>query len=469
MNNNTIPLFTMMTTYISFFLLIIFGHIRDFFGKIFFKESYSHMIRNGKQQPLFTDFESFFIRRLYSRIRDCWNRPIKGMPGTTIDVVVREGPELIATDKTLKALNLGSYNYLGFGCVDEKIIRKDIQALYNNPVCSTGTICDTGINKIVRVLEKEMAKFLYQEDCIVFPMGFGTNSCNIPILMNEETLIISDELNHTSIIFGIKMSMATVKTFAHNNMDDLEKVLRYNIAQGHPKTHKQWKKIFVLVEGLYSMEGTILDLKSLIYLKKKYKFYIFIDEAHSIGAIGRTGRGVVEYYDKDFSQIDIFMGTFTKSFGGFGGYIAGKRKVINFLRIYSDYSLYGEQISPVVAYHILQGLRFIQTPAGLKRIFSLQRNVKYFRKSLLDLGYVVFGDDSPIIPLIICNPGKIAPFSRMCLEKGLAVVVVGYPATPVISSRVRFCVSSNHTMEELKRAIKIIDEVGRYYGMNICK
>ncbi|KAG0419329.1 Serine palmitoyltransferase 2, partial [Dictyocoela roeselum] len=396
------------------------------------------MLKQGKQQPLFTDFESFFIRRLYSRIRDCWNRPIKGMPGTTIDVVVREkvGSDLIATNKSFKALNLGSYNYLGFGSVEKDIIDKDIRVLYKNPVCYTGTICDTGVSKLVRALEKEMAAFLYQEDCIVFPMGFGTNSCNIPVLMDDQCLVISDELNHTSIIFGLKMSHATIKTFAHNNMEDLERVLRYNIAQGHPRTHKHWKKIFVIVEGLYSMEGTILDLKSLIDLKKKYKFYIFVDEAHSIGAIGRTGRGVCEYYDQNFNDIDIFMGTFTKSFGGFGGYIAGKKKLINFLRVYSDFCLYGEQISPVVAYHILQALRFIQTPAGQKRIARLQRNVKYFRKSLINLGYVIFGDDSPIIPLLICNPGKIAPFSRMCLERGLAVVVVGYPATPVISSRV---------------------------------
>lgn len=471
MNIDSIPFITMITTYISFLILIILGHFRDLFGKIFFKKKYLYMMKIGNRQPLFTDFESFFIRRLYTRIMDCWNRPIKGMAGTKINIITRcrNKSDFIILDQTFEALNFGSYNYLGFGSPDSEIIKNDLEVLKNYPVCYTGTTCDSGVYDINRQLEKEMANFLHQEDCIVFSMGFGTNSCNIPVLVDESTLVISDELNHTSIIFRIRMSHACVRTFSHNNMNDLENVLRYNIAQGQPKTHRNWKKIFVFVEGLYSMEGTILDLKPLLNLKKKYKFYLFIDEAHSIGAIGKTGRGVCEYFNQDFSQIDLFMGTFTKSFGGFGGYIAGSKKLVNYLRIYSDFSLYGEQMSPVVANHILQALKFIQTPEGIEKIQKLYKNSLYFREKLIDLGFVVFGDYAPIVPVLICNPGKIAPFSRMCLERGLAVVVVGYPATPVISSRVRICISVNHTIEDLNKAIKIINEVGNYLGMNICK
>jgi serine palmitoyltransferase len=289
--------------------------------------------------------------------------------------------------------------------------------------------------------------------------------------MNEGCLILSDEFNHTSIVYGARMSNAVVKTFIHNNMKDLEQKLRYYIVQGQPITHRSWRKIFVLVEGIYSMEGTILKLREIVALKRKYKFYLFIDEAHSIGALGETGRGVCEYLDVDFADVDILMGTFTKSFGGSGGYIAGSKDLITHLRYYSDFALFGEQMPPAVTTQIIESLKVLKyTKKGKELTKSLKENTIYFREKLNKLGYILFGDrESPVIPLMIFNPGKIAIFSRLCLERKLAVVVVGYPATAVISSRVRFCISSTHTIHDIDAMVRIIDYAGKILGLNIIK
>lgn len=471
----TIPFYTMITTLISYMILIIIGHFRDFFGKLFYPYYYRFILRNDGIEPLYTDFESFYTRRLYGRICDCWNRPITKVPGKRLQILERlwnkDKTDYKLSGNVIEAMNIGSYNYLGLASNEGPIIESVIKVLENNPVNLPGTTRELGNHINVQNLEKEMADFLHKEDCIVFPMGFGTNSCNIPVIMDEGCLILSDELNHTSIVYGARMADAVKKTFSHNNMKDLELKLRYHITQGQPITHKAWRKIFVIVEGIYSMEGTILKLREIVELKKKYKFYLFVDEAHSIGALGRTGRGICEFLDVNFHDVDILMGTFTKTFGSSGGYIASTKKLINFLRLYSDFSLYGEQVAPAIASQTLESLKLLKyTRKGTELTKTLFENTIYFREQLTKLGYVVFGDKaSPIVPLMIFNPGKIATFSNMCLERKLAVVVVGYPATPVISSRVRFCLSAAHTRNDIDAMIRIIDFCGKKLGLNIIK
>lgn len=159
----------------------------------------------------------------------------------------------------------------------------------------------------------------------MFGMGFATNALNLPSLLSPGCLVVSDEKNHASIILGIRLSGATTRVFKHNNMKDLERVLKNAVINGQPKTGIPWKKILIIVEGVFSMEGSIVKLPEIIALKKKYKAYVYLDEAHSIGATGPNGRGIVEYYGIDPTDVDILMGTFTKSFGSAGGYIAGSK------------------------------------------------------------------------------------------------------------------------------------------------
>ncbi|KAG5859688.1 serine palmitoyltransferase [Encephalitozoon hellem] len=475
MGENKIPLHLMLVTYLFYLIVVLLGHARDTFGKLFFPRMYKrYKLDNGKV-PLYGSFESFFSRRIFRRGRDCCERPIAGVPGRYVTVLERISEDYNETfrftGRKLRLLNLGSYNYLGFSSNEGPIVEKVVDVVRQYPLVMTAPTREVGCYGIIRELEEEMASFLYQEDCMVFSIGYGTNSSNIPVICEEETLILSDELNHASLITGAKISKGVIRVFEHNNMEDLESKLVFNISQGQPLTHRSWKKIIVIVEGIYSMEGTVANMKRLIELKKKYKFYIFVDEAHSIGALGATGRGVCEHTGVDFKEIDIFMGTFTKSFGGMGGYIAGSKKLITWLRFYSDLSLYGDQIPPFVCSQILESLRCIKfTELGRLRIEKLRSNTVLMRQSLVNAGFFVLGDEfSPVIPILVVCPGKLAEFSRLCMDEGIGVVVVGYPATPILTSRVRLCISASHSTEDIMKAFEVIDRVGERLGMKICR
>lgn len=275
-------------------------------------------------------------------------------------------------------------------------------------------------------------------------MGFATNSLNLPTMLSPGCLVVSDEKNHASIILGLRLSGATIRVFRHNNMTDLEKVLQNAIVNGQPKTGQPWKKIVIIVEGVFSMEGSVVRLPEVVALKKKYKAYLYLDEAHSVGAMGPNGRGVVEYFGLDPKDIDILMGTFTKSFGSSGGYIAGSKvhlhnayirhmhhllyywssrhrklifvcyfqKLINFLRVNSHAHCYAGSMAPASAQQVLSSMKIIMgldgTKEGKRRTDQLARNTRYFRRRLAQMGVITFGhQDSPVVPLMVYWFSKI--------------------------------------------------------------
>jgi len=256
-----------------------------------------------------------------------------------------------------------------------------------------------------------------------------------------------------------------IRVFKHNDPVDLEQLLRDSIVEGQPRTRRPWKKIIIIVEGIYSMEGEVVRLPEIVELKKKYKAYLYVDEAHSIGALGKSGRGVCEHCGVNPSDIDVLMGTFTKAFGSVGGYIAANEDLISYLRNTSYGSVYATGMSPPCAQQALAALRVIMgedgTTDGQRRLDQLHDNSNFFRKSLKKMGFHVFGDkDSPVVPMMIYHPAKLPGLSRAMLARGIAVVIVGFPVTPLLLSRVRFCISSSHTREDLVDALKHIDELG---------
>ncbi|KAJ2708833.1 serine palmitoyltransferase component, partial [Coemansia spiralis] len=274
-------------------------------------------------------------------------------------------------------------------------------------------------------------------------------------------------LNHSSLVSGARLSGAAIRVFRHNNTRDLEKQLRRSIAQGQPRTHRPWKKILVVVEGLYSMEGQFCNLPEIVELRRKYKFHLFVDEAHSIGALGKRGRGVCDHFGVDPREVDVLMGTFTKSFGAAGGYIAGSRALIDHLRLHSHSAVYAEAMSVPVLAQVSSSMRMIMGEdrehalEGQQRLDQLAINSHYFAQGLKDLGFMTLGDlGSPVVPLLLFNPAKIPAFSRECLRRNIAVVVVSYPATPIITGRVRFCISASHAREDLDYALEQISEIG---------
>lgn len=518
------PYYILWTTYLSYLLLIVVGHMRDFFGKRFRAHAYAHLLPRNGYAALNSDFDSFYTRRLKKRLDDCFARPVTGVAGRTIVCYDREGKDSNSTFKLTgtitRALNVSSYNYLGFasstgGCADavEACLRK-----YG--ASGSGSRHDGSTLDLHVQCEKLVANFTGAEAAIVSSMGFATNSTAIPALVGKGCLIISDEFNHASIRFGARLSNAAVRWFKHNDMHALEAALREAISQGQPRTHRPWKKILVIVEGLYSMEGSLVNLPLLIELKQRYKFYLYVDEAHSIGAIGPNGRGVCDYFGIDPREIDVLMGTFTKSFGAAGGYVAGSKDLIDRLRVRTHGLTYAESIAPPVLTQIIASMSSIMgvapplaTPSqddsdtrsiasrpavygpassslipawmslppqllngteGRERLRRLAFNSRYLSSGLRKLGFMVYGHrDSPIIPLLLFQPAKMPAFSHMMLERigkdktPIVVVVVAYPATPLITSRVRFCLSASHTKNDIDLLLRACDEVGDVLGLKL--
>mmetsp|Transcript_36731 Transcript_36731/g.68087 ORF Transcript_36731/g.68087 Transcript_36731/m.68087 type:complete len:696 (-) Transcript_36731:391-2478(-) len=516
-----ITVFAAITTYLGYVVLIITGHFRDVCAKVFRKGRYFRSKRRlgrgrgppsptstiassgnypsddfAKYAPLLKSWENFYTRRLYHRIQDCFNRPIASRPAAVISVLERvsfDGNKTMsvlgklsnlddekraavyrtgdhydeASDGRVvrRCLNLGSYNYLGFADDWDVTCRKGVSGSLSNLPPSVGSSrSEFGSTSLHRSVEGIVASFCGKEDAVVLNMGFNTNATIIPTLTSRGDLIVSDDLNHTSIVNGARASGAAIRTFRHNDASDLELTIREAIVYGQPRTRRPWNKILVVVEGIYSMEGEYCDLRNVVRVCKEYGAYVYLDEAHSIGAMGRTGRGCCEYTGVDPRDVDIMMGTFTKSFGGMGGYVAADRAVVEELRRECAGSAYHNSLSPVVCQQIISSFQVIMgedgTNIGRQKLIALRDNSNYFRMRLTDMGLHVLGNyDSPIMPVMLYNPTKIAAFSRECLKRGLAVVVVGFPAVPILMSRARFCISAGHTREELDRALEELDEI----------
>ncbi|CAD1478089.1 unnamed protein product [Heterotrigona itama] len=411
---------------------------------------------------------------VFGRVRDCWNRPICSVPGATVtlkDRITKDyGWTFQFTGTTSECINLGSYNYLGFAEANGKCADQSIETLKKFGCAGCSSRLELGNMPIHEELEQLTAKFLGVEDAIVFGMGFATNALNLPSLVSKGCLVLSDEKNHASLILGLRLSGAIVRVFKHNNMKHLEKCLKTAVVFGQPGSGEPWKKILIIVEGVYSMEGSIVHLPEILQLKKKYKAYLYLDEAHSTGALGEHGRGVCDYYKIDPREVDILMGTFTKSFGSAGGYIAGTKTLINYLRIYSHAHTYSTAMSPPVAQQIITSMKIIAgedgTDDGKRRTKQLARNTRYFRRRLNQIGVIIYGnEDSPVVPMLVYLFSKIGAVVRTLTTHNIAAVGVGFPATPLMEGRIRFCLSAAHTKQQLDYVLLYIERLADSLGL----
>ncbi|ONK58590.1 uncharacterized protein A4U43_C09F14630 [Asparagus officinalis] len=425
-------------------------------------------------EPLCSGMEDFYERRLYLRAQDCANRPISSAPDSWIDVVERytndNNKTLHRTTNSTRCLNLGSYNYLGFAAADEYCTPRVIESLQKYSPSTCSACVDGGTTKLHTELEELIARFVGKTAAIIFGMGYVTNSGIIPVLIGQGGLIISDSLNHNSIVNGARASGAAIHVFQHNKPAHLEEVLRKRIAEGQPRTHRRWKKILVIVEGIYSMEGELCKLPEIIAICKKYKAYTYLDEAHSIGAVGKTGRGVCELLGVDPADVDIMMGTFTKSFGSFGGYIAASKEIIQYLKHACPAHLYGTSMSPPAVQQVISAIKVILGEDGSNRgalkLAKICENSNFFRSELKKMGFEVLGDnDSPVMPIMLYNIEKVAAFSRECLRNKVAVVMAAFPVVPLLLSRVRICISASHSREDLVKALEVFSEAANLVGI----
>jgi len=499
---------TVFSTMLAFAVLTITGNVRDLISYVTKSGRYVRM-KSGYPcddeelyAKLLSGWDNFFTRRMYNRIQDTFNRPVASNPGARIDVLERVSSDGNKTMEILgsldnldsseqkeeykknnhvvnlpggrtarQCLNLGSYNYLGFADDWGTTCRKDVMgSLDKFTIGASSARLDFGTTSLHKEVENTVAEFLGKEDALALTMGFNTNQTTIPALVGRGDLIISDELNHTSIVNGVRASGAAIRIFRHNSASNLEEVLRESIIMGRQRTRRPWGRILVIVEGIYSMEGEYCDLRGIVDVCKKYGAFVYLDEAHSIGAFGPTGRGATEYAGVSTSDIDIMMGTFTKSFGGMGGYIAASKEVIDILRRKCCGSSCHNSLSPVVCQQVITSFKVIMgkdgTDIGKQKINALRDNSNYMRMKLSDMGLLVLGHyDSPIMPVMIFHPNRMAAFSRECMKRGLAVVVVGFPAVPLRLARARFCISAGHSREELDSALQHIEEISTDIGI----
>ena len=476
------PYWILLETHYLYFVLLLIGHIRDYIDSIFNKQ-YRRVLkeRNG-YAPILTDFDSFYTRRFKQRLQDLFSMPTTGVPGREINIYRRqfkpntffeiEDPEVYFQRKPIQCINLSSYNYLGFAqsvgtCADnaEQVTRQ-----YG--ITSPGTRFAGGTRQLHVETEEEIASFVGKEAAMIFTMGYGTNSVLFRNLVDKRCLVLSDQLNHASLRTGVRLSGAVIKVFKHNDMAELESLIREQIAQGHPRNRRPWSKILVVFEGLYSMEGTMCNLPCMVELRKKYGVYLFMDEAHSIGAMGPSGRGICDYYGVDPSNVDILMGTFTKSFGAVGGYVAGSQDLINHLRMGNVCNVYGESASPAVLTQIQTSLKILRNELnigeGALRLQRLAFNSRYLRVGLRRMGFVVSGHiDSPGIPVFLYHPTKLPLTSRWMMQQRIAIVIVGYPATDLATARIRFCMSSALTKTDLDYVLDRMDIMGDLFRLKV--
>ncbi|XP_074632280.1 serine palmitoyltransferase 2-like [Acropora palmata] len=469
------PLNEKIWSFFFYFYMFCFAFLRDFvvkLGLVTINEPKEY--KNEDFAPLFTDAENRFWRFFYIPVSWGFNIPISSTPGPVIQLMEREKSDSGWTQRLTGVktwtINTGSYNYLGFAENVGPCVEAAEEAVKKNGLACCSSRHEFGSFTLHNELEALVARFVRKPAAMVFGMGFATNSTNIPTLVGPKDLIISDELNHRSLATGARLSGAEIKVFKHNNMKSLESVLRESVLTGNPRTRRPWEKILIIVEGVYSMEGSVLRLPEVVALKKKYKAFLYLDEAHSIGAVGPKGRGVTDHFGVDPADVDIMMGTFTKSFGAAGGYIAATQEIIDHIRGSSHSAVYASSMSPPVAMQILSSMKIIMgedgTDEGKKRLAAFAENTRYFRKSLKEMGFVVFGHDvSPIIPLMTYSPGKTAGFFRAMAERKIAAVAICFPAvTNLTQCRIRICLSAKHTRQMLDEILNAIDEIGDLIG-----
>lgn len=352
-----------------------------------------------------------------------------------------------------QVLNFCANNYLGLADHPELIAAgKAALDQYGYGMASVRFIC--GTQSIHKQLEDKISRFLEKEDTILYSSCFDANGGLFECLFTEEDAIISDALNHASIIDGIRLCKAQRFRYANNDMNDLDAKLK-------EASSARYKVI--ATDGVFSMDGIIANLPAICALAKKYNALVMVDDSHAVGFMGEKGKGTPEYHHV-LDQIDIITGTLGKALGGAsGGYISGKKEVIAWLRNKSRPYLFSNSLAPVVAAVSLKVLEMLEKSSDLRK--RLNDNSQYFRKHMEELGFNLVPGEHPIIPVMLGDAKLAANFAQRLLAEGIYVIGFSFPVVPKGQARIRTQMSAAHTREHLDRAIAAFAKVGRELGV----
>jgi glycine C-acetyltransferase len=344
-------------------------------------------------------------------------------------------------------LNMCSNNYLGLSS-NQRVI-KAAEASYGKwgfGLSSVRFIC--GTQQIHKDLEKAISEFLGTEDTILYSSCFDANGGIFEVLLSEDDVIISDELNHASIIDGVRLSKAQRKRYLNNNMEDLEQQLIES--QGN-------RFRLVVTDGVFSMDGTIANLKDICELSEKYNAMVMVDDSHAVGFIGTKGRGTPELYNMT-EKVDIISGTFGKALGGAsGGYISGRRDIIAMLRQRSRPYLFSNTLAPSIAAATLEVLKILTESTELRD--KLAENTAYYREALVKSGFAIPIGTHPIVPIMLGDARLAQNMAKQMLERDIYVTGFFYPVVPLNKARIRTQVSAAHSKADLDYAVRMFKEV----------
>lgn len=355
-------------------------------------------------------------------------------------------PMIQLDGKTL--INFASYNYLNLNG-DPRVIAAAKKAIDHYGTSVSASRLVSGERLIQQSLENALAKFHGVERCLVFVSGHATNVTTIGYLFGEKDLILHDEFIHDSVRQGIKLSGAVRLSFPHNDWQALDKLL-------HVRRH-EFQRVLIVIEGMYSMDGDFPDLSQFIKIKKRHGAFLMVDEAHSLGVMGKTGRGIAEHFDLDPQHVDIWMGTLSKTLAGCGGYIAGKPALIDHLKVAAPGFLYSVGISPPLAAASYTALEILSKEP--ERVAKLCANGQHFLTEANKMGLNTgLGKGFNIIPILCGSSRKAVQLSNALFEKNIFVQPIIYPGVPEKQARLRFFISSEHTPEQITQAVKKIAE-----------
>lgn len=373
---------------------------------------------------------------------------------TTIDTLedYGNGPIIQINGKNL--INFASNNYLGFATRQE-LIDADIAATKKYGVGAGAVRTINGTLEIHRELEKKIAEFKGTEDAIVFQSGFNGNMGGIPAVMKKGDAILSDELNHASIIDGCRLSGAKIIRVKHQDMEDLEQKAKEATESG------EYNKVMYITDGVFSMDGDVAKIDEIVEIAKKYNLITYVDDAHGTGVMGK-GAGTVKEFGKQ-DDIDMQLGTLSKGIGVVGGYIAGSAKLIKWLKSQARPFLFSTSLTPGSAGAIIKAIELMQEqPELVQKVWD---NAEYFKSELKRIGYEIGVSETPITPVIVGDEKLAQEFSNKLIEKGVYVKPIVYPTVPLGTGRVRNMPNASHTKEMIDDAIKVYEEVGKELGI----
>ncbi len=369
-------------------------------------------------------------------------REIEGKQGTEVEM---DGHHVIM---------LGSNAYTGL-TGDERVIEAGVQAMRRYGAGCAGSRFLNGTLDLHVELEKELAEFVGKDEALCFSTGFTVNSGVIPALLGPHDYVICDDRDHASIVDGRRLSMAKQLRYKHNDMEDLERKLQ--------KCEENAVKLIV-VDGVFSMEGDLCDLPKIIELKKKYGATVMVDEAHGVGVFGRQGRGVCDHFGLT-DDVDLIMGTFSKSLASIGGFIAADSAIIDYLRHTARTYIFSASNTPAATASALEALRILKSEP--ERLEALWEVTNYALKRFKEEGFEIGDTESPIIPLYVRDLEKTFAATAMAFEAGVFINPVVPPACHPTDTLVRIALMANHTHEQVDRAVAAL--VGVFRKLEIIK